>query len=237
MSIFGEIAKGTANLEGNILGPDYQYYNHINSPVKLGVSEDGDDIGTNLLAIEDYVSLLVSGIGGASDTGGPLGPRFYVQTLGKCKDVATKKIVTRSIYLDNVPTGNIPMFSSAMGMNLTTFEGLLPGILEDVGSLNPMNLFAAFQQGSTPDCKEVTFPVTGDTREDHPTSGYVAVSEINDFLADMKRSQTPANYAKLKAEGFGNMSKRKQVPGMANVYITGCGFLLVYLMYRMVNKK
>ena len=52
------------------------------------------------------------------------------------------------------------LISSGLGVNFSEFRGLLPGILEDAGALNPMSMFSAFQQGATPDCKEVTFPST-----------------------------------------------------------------------------
>ena len=200
-----------------MLGPDYQYYEHIRSPGYLGASSDGNmgAMAKDVAAIINYVELLVAGGGRASDTGGPLGPKFYVKTAGKCKDVATKKVVPRYIYIDNVPDGNIPLVSSGLGVNFTEFEGLLPGILEDAGALNPMSMFSAFQQGATPDCKEVTFPVQGDDRKNFPTSGHVAVSEINEYEADQKRAllKKPAAYQKLLKEGFlsGNRILRGEI--------------------------
>jgi len=226
-------------LEQSMLGPDYKYYKHIRTPGAMGASSAGnmDAMAKDVAGIINYVELLVSGGGPASDTGGPLGPKFYVKTAGKCKDVSTKKVVPRYIYIDNVPDGNIPLISSGLGVNFKEFRGLLPGILEDAGALNPMSMFSAFQQGATPDCKEVTFPVQGDDRANHPTSGHVAVAEINEYTAEHNR-----------AEGFlsGNRilrgEKRKKkykttVPVFANMYFTGFGLLLVYLMYKMMHKK
>ena len=101
---FKEIAGGVSNAEQSMLGPDYQYYEHIRSPGYLGASSDGNmgAMAKDVAAIINYVELLVAGGGRASDTGGPLGPKFYVKTAGKCKDVATKKVVPRYIYIDNV---------------------------------------------------------------------------------------------------------------------------------------
>jgi hypothetical protein len=251
---FKKIANGAIDQEESMLGPDYKYYDHIVSPGGLGVTSDGTmgAMGKNVAAIVNYVELLVEGGGPATKGGLPLGPKFYVKTAGKCKDITTKKVVPRYIYIDNVPDGNIPLISSGLGENFSEFKGLLPGILEDSGSLNPLSLFSAFQQGATPDCKEVSFPVQGDDRDTSGgtiTSGHVAVSEINEYLAGQKLAlgKKPAAYKKLLSEGFlsGNRLLRGEntrkskpsIPPLAHVYLTGAGCLLLYLMYKMLHKK
>jgi len=239
-SFFKNIAKGAVDLEESMLGPDYKYYKYIRSPGQLGVSSAGnmDAMAKDVAGIINYVELLVAGGGRASTTGQPLGPKFYVKTAGKCKDVATKKVVPRYIYIDNVPDGNIPLISSGLGVNFSEFRGLLPGILEDAGALNPMSMFSAFQQGATPDCKEVNFPVQGDDRSNHPTSGHVAVAKINEYNAIQNRAEGfLSGNRMLRGEKSKNKSKNKKLPAFANMYFTGFGVLLVYLMYRMMHKK
>ena len=239
-SFFKNIAKGAVDLEESMLGPDYKYYKYIRSPGQLGVSSAGnmDAMAKDVAGIINYVELLVAGGGRASTTGQPLGPKFYVKTAGKCKDVATKKVVPRYIYIDNVPDGNIPLISSGLGVNFSEFRGLLPGILEDAGALNPMSMFSAFQQGATPDCKEVNFPVQGDDRSNHPTSGHVAVAEINEYNAIQNRAEGfLSGNRMLRGEKSKNKSKNKKLPAVANMYFSGFGVLLVYLMYRMMHKK
>jgi hypothetical protein len=237
-NFFDKIANGAVGLEQSMLGPDYKYYKHIRTPGAMGASSAGnmDAMAKNVAGIINYVELLVAGGGPASDTGGPLGPKFYVKTAGKCKDVSTKKVVPRYIYIDNVPDGNIPLISSGLGVNFSEFKGLLPGILEDAGALNPMSMFSAFQQGATPDCKEVTFPVQGDDRTNPPTSGHVAVAEINEYEADQKRAEGFLSGNRL-LRGEKRKKKSKTVPVFANMYFTGFGLLLVYLMYKMMHKK
>ena len=133
----------------------------------MGASSDGSmgamakDVGT----IVNYVELLVAGGGAASKTGKPLGAKFFLKTAGKCQDVKTKKIVDRSIYINNVPDGSIPFVSSMLGTDFSEIRGLVPGILEDTGSMNPMNLFSGFMQGATPPCRKVSYPVEGDDRK------------------------------------------------------------------------
>ena len=206
----------------------------------MGASSAGNmtAMGKDVAGIINYVELLVAGGGPASDTGGPLGPKFYVKTAGKCKDVATKKVVPRYIYIDNVPDGNIPLISSGLGVNFSEFKGLLPGILEDAGALNPMSMFSAFQQGATPDCKEVTFPVhRGDDRANHPTSGHVAVAEINEYEAEQNRAEGFLSGNRMLRGEKRKKKSKTTVPVFANMYFTGFGLLLVYLMYKMMHKK
>ena len=238
-SFFKKIAKGASNTEQNMLGPDYKYYKHIRTPAELGVTSAGnlDAMGKNIGGIVNYVQLLVEGGGRASTTGGPLGSKFYVKTAGKCKDIVSEKIVPRYIYLDNVPSGNIPLISAGLGVNFSEFKGLLPGIVEDMGALNPMDLFSSFMQGATPACKEVKFPVMGDDRVGAPKSGHVAVSEINDYLKIQNRKEAFISGNKLlRGEKLDKNTKNKLTP-FANMYVTGFGVLLLYLMCRMTYKK
>ena len=101
-----------------------------------------------------------------------------------------------------------------------------------------MSMFSAFQQGATPDCKEVNFPVQGDDRSNHPTSGHVAVAEINEYNAIQNRAEGfLSGNRMLRGEKRKNKSKNKKLPAFANMYFTGFGVLLVYLMYRMMHKK
>jgi len=238
-SFFNKIAKGMDGVEESMLGPDYKYYKHIRTPGAMGASSKGTmgAMGKDVGAIINYVELLVSGGGPASDTGRPLGSKFYVKTAGKCKDVETKKVVPRYIYIDNVPDGNIPLISSGLGVNFSEFKGLLPGVLEDAGALNPMSLFSAFQQGATPACKEVSFPVIGDDRANHPTSGHVAMAEINEYEAIQKRTEGFLSGNRMIRGEIHKKKKKSNTPIIANMYITGVGALLVYLMYKMLHKK
>jgi hypothetical protein len=137
------------------------------------------------------VEVLVTGNAG-STTGGPLGDKFFLKTGGQCKDVASGNKVDRYIYIDNVPNGNIPFISSGLGgTDFTEFEGLIPGLLGDLGKLNPLNLFKSFMMGDNPDCMSVTLqtivPVAdadlNDTGKDNigTETQYVAVADVKNM--------------------------------------------------------
>lgn len=157
-SFFSDIMTDMKGAEQGLLGPDYLYWKRILKPSDMGMSADGNfgALTNDVSGLINYVELLVSGNGG-STTGGPLGDKFFLKTGGQCTDVASKKKVDRYIYIDNVPNGNIPFISSGLGgTDFTEFEGLIPGVLGDLGKLNPLNLFKSFMMGENPDCMSIT---------------------------------------------------------------------------------
>ena len=145
-NFFQEVLEDAKGLEQQILGPDYQYWKQIKSPSEMGITTDGSisAIASDVAGLINYVELLVTGTGGASRTGGPLGDKFFLKTAATCKDKASGEIVDRYIYVNNVPNGNIPFITGASGMNFSTFEGLVPGTLGNLYAMNPMLIFQAF---------------------------------------------------------------------------------------------
>lgn len=148
----------------------------------MGMSADGNfgALTNDVTGLINYIEVLVSGNAG-STTGGPLGDKFFLKTGGQCTDVASGKKVDRYIYIDNVPNGNIPFISSGLGgTDFTEFEGLIPGLLGDLGKLNPLNLFKSFMMGDNPDCMSVTLQ----------TIVPVADADLNDTGMDISGNQT-----------------------------------------------
>ena len=192
-NFFSDVMTDMKGMEQNLLGPDYLYWKRILKPSDMGMSADGNfgaltnDVG----GLINYVEVLVTGNGG-STTGGPLGDKFFLKTGGQCTDIASGNKVDRYIYIDNVPNGNIPFISSGLGgTDFTEFEGLIPGLLGDLGKLNPLNLFKSFMMGDNPDCMSVTLqtivPVAdanfNDTGKDNvgTETQYVAVADVKNM--------------------------------------------------------
>jgi len=192
-NFFSDVMTDMKGMEQNLLGPDYLYWKRILKPSDMGMSADGNfgaltnDVG----GLINYVEVLVTGNAG-STTGGPLGDKFFLKTGGQCTDVASGNKVDRYIYIDNVPNGNIPFISSGLGgTDFTEFEGLIPGLLGDLGKLNPLNLFKSFMMGDNPDCMSVTLetivPVAdanfNDTGKDNigNETQYVAVADVKNM--------------------------------------------------------
>jgi hypothetical protein len=190
---FSDIMTDMKGMEQNLLGPDYLYWKRILKPSDMGMSDDGNfgALANNIGGLINYVEVMVSGKGG-STTGGPLGDKFFLKTGGQCTDVASKKLVDRYIYVNNIPSGNIPFISSGLGgTDFTEFEGLIPGTLGDLGKLNPLNLFKSFMMGENPPCMSVTLatvtPVTdanlNDTGQDNngTDTKFVAVADVKNM--------------------------------------------------------
>jgi hypothetical protein len=181
-NFFSDVMTDMKGMEQNLLGPDYLYWKRILKPSDIGMSSDGNfgALTNNVNGLIDYVEVLVTGNAG-STTGGPLGDKFFLKTGGQCTDVASGQKVDRYIYIDNVPNGNIPFISSGLGgTDFTEFEGLIPGLLGDLGKLNPLNLFKSFMMGDNPDCMSVTLQ----------TIVPVADADLNDTGKDNVGNQT-----------------------------------------------
>lgn len=192
-NFFSDVMTDMKGMEQNLLGPDYLYWKRILKPSDMGMSADGNfgALTNDVNGLINYVEVLVSGNGG-STTGGPLGDKFFLKTGGQCTDVASGNKVDRYIYINNVPNGNIPFISSGLGgTDFTEFEGLIPGLLGDLGKLNPLNLFKSFMMGDNPDCMSVTLqtivPVAdadfNDTGKDNvgTETQYVAVADVKNM--------------------------------------------------------
>ena len=163
------------------MGPDYDYVSFIRTPDQLRLGPDGSisQLVRNVGGLINYVELLSTGDGKASTIGGPLGDSFFLPTGAKCKDVATGNLVTRSIWVNNIPNGKIPFITSTLnGAKFTTFEGLVPGVLGNLASIHPMQMFQAFMSGSNPDCQLVTKNTRNEKNIRNVGSGYLTMEDI-----------------------------------------------------------
>jgi hypothetical protein len=216
---FSDIMTDMKGMEQNLLGPDYLYWKRILKPSDMGMSDDGNfgALANDIGGLINYVEVLVSGKGG-STKGGPLGDKFFLKTGGQCTDVASGKLVDRYIYINNIPSGNIPFISSGLGgTDFTEFEGLIPGTLGDLGKLNPLNLFKSFMMGENPPCMAVNLetvtPVTdgngNDTGQDNDGTDtkFLAVADVKNMDPCTFLNKTnPADPTQTCTETFVNSS-------------------------------
>ena len=138
-------------------------------------------LARNIKGLVNYVEVLVTGTGPGSTTGRPLGNKFFLKTAGTCKDVASKKVVPRYIYVNNVPNGNIPLISGAMGTNFSSFKGLVPGTMQNLNALNPMGFIAAFGAGSQPACRSLTMETVDNNDARRRETRFVADIDIKEM--------------------------------------------------------
>jgi hypothetical protein len=251
---FEKAAKGGGELEKEFLGPDYKYYEYINDPTALKMNSDGTfgQLATNIGGIMNYVKILVEGGGAASKTGKPLGNAFFLPTGGKCK-TKDGKLVTRSIYINNIPTGKVPFMNASTGMH-----GLIPGVIENIGQMNPLPLFGSFMQGAEPPCTKINMPTVGQPGnnsgcaglpggiENCPgsDSGYVANSEIRSMDSSWFTLQSKPTLEGFIGANLNTLNNKKLKPKKylkddagANLYRLSFGLFLTYLIFKMLNKR
>jgi hypothetical protein len=224
------IFNGDAStLQDKLLGPSYPYYENIKSPSQIGMSDKGtmSALGKDIDGLIQYVELLVQGNSSASKTGQPLGNKFFLNTGGKCNDVDTKTQQDRYIYINNVPNGDIPFISSAMGQNFKDFRGLIPGIMSNLNVLNPFEITQAFMAGSNPDCKLIKLETIDNNNQKSSESHYLTLIDITN--------------QKLKegfSSGVADNAEEIKLPNdpMARLYFAGLSGLSIYILYRLMKK-
>ena len=228
-NIFQSSLTNAGALQDELLGPSYPYYSNIKTPSQIGMSQTGTmtALGKNINGLIQYVELLVQGSSSASKTGQPLGNKFFLNTGGKCNDVATNTQQDRYIYINNVPDGDIPFISSAMGQNFKDFRGLIPGIMSDLNVLNPFELTSAFMVGSNPDCKLINLQTIDNNNQQSSESHYLTLVDIQN-----------QNLTEGFTSGVADNAEEIKLPNdpVAQLYFAGLAGLSMYVLYRLMNK-
>jgi hypothetical protein len=249
-NLFQEVLTDAKGVEERLLGPTYPYYKNIKTPTNIGMSDKGtiQQMSKNIEGLIEYVELLVTGDSKASTTGGPLGNKFFLKTGAKCaaidscsdpNNASTCQQVDRYIYVDNVPSGNIPFISSGLGVNFSEFKGLIPGAMGNLNVLNPFAIMRAFLSGSTPPCQQITMQtITTDNIKSSETY-YVTLADIQSMdPCIFSNKKNPVN-GKNCRETFQNLQPEILMPSdpLAQVYLSSLGVVGLYILYRLMEKS
>lgn len=139
------VASGGDSKSTGMLGPDYSYADNIQSASSLGVGSNGtfSQLGTNADAIAYYVKALITG-------DPPLGNQFFVNTGGTCT-APDGQLRPRYNYINNMSSGaaSLPAAMSDLGAD---FNGLIPGVVDDIEGLDPLYIFKAMASDGSPSC-------------------------------------------------------------------------------------
>ena len=233
---------------------DYPYQKNILAPNDIGMNDNGTmpQLGRNIQGLTEYVKLLVSGDSKASATGGPLGNKYFFNTGAKCQavDTCTKdeagnsvcQETDRYIYINNVPTGNIPLISSGMGVNFNDFRGLIPGSIEKLNVLNPSAIFSAFTDSATPKCQRITMEIIDNNNNKSEQSNYVTLGDIKSmdpclFNTSAYNKKNPVTNQQCK-EAFHNSTEVViSDDPIDQVYFAGLACIGIYIFYRIMEKS
>jgi hypothetical protein len=249
-NLFEEVLKDAQGVEEKLLGPTYPYYKNIKTPSDIGMSDRGtiQQMSKNINGLIDYVELLVTGKSKASTTGGPLGNKFFLKTGAKCaaidscsnkNDASTCQQVDRYIYVNNVPSGNIPFISSGLGVNFSEFKGLIPGAMGNLNVLNPFAIMRAFLSGSTPPCQQITMQTITTDNVKSSESHYVTLADINNMEPCIFSDGRNPVTGKTCRETFQNLQPEILMPSdpLAQIYFTSLGVVGLYILYRLMEKS
>ena len=182
---------------------NYSYYTFIKTPTELGMNDKGTNIAKNFGGLIDYMNLLISGNSRASKTGRPLGNKFFTSTLSKCTDETTGSSVPRYLYFDYIPTGkiNIPMDLSGVSTTSinTGFSGMVPGLIEDLGDINPLKLLAGISEDTYPKCSSVTLDTINQDNQLGAETHHITITDMMDIdPCNFSTNVNPATKSKCR---------------------------------------
>ena len=209
-------------------------------------------IGKNISGLTSYVEVLISGKSKASATGQPLGNKFFQNTKGQCIDSKTNEKKERYIYINNVPSGNIPFISSGMGVNFSEFRGLIPGVISNANAFNPATLVNAFLTGSTPPCQEITMQTIDNENKKSSETHFVSLIDINGMdPCSFTNKTNPITKQKcintfttmkmnnqLNTDNYEEIQISSKIPDdlITKAFFASLGCLGVYITYRAMIK-
>jgi hypothetical protein len=248
-NLFQEVLVDANGVEERLLGPTYSYSNNIKSPKQLGMSGKGtiQQMTKDVDGLIEYVSLLVTGKSKASKTGKPLGNQFFLKTGAKClandsctnpNDSSTCQSVDRYIYINNVPSGNIPFISSGAGMDFSEFKGLIPGAMSDLNVLNPFAIMRSFLSGSNPPCQQLTMQTIDNNNVKSSETNYVTLTDIaNIDPCTFPNKTNPVTNIKCK-EAFQDIHPAllPEDP-LIQLYFAGLSVIGLFILYRLMKKS
>ena len=236
-NVFQEVLTDASNVKERLLGPDYPYYKNIKDPSSIGMSSKGTlkALSKDVTGLIAYVELLVSGKSKASATGKPLGNKFFLQTAAKCKAIDNdNEEVSRYIYVDNVPYGNIPIISSGLDTNFSDFKGLIPGTMSNLSVLNPFTIMSAFLAGSKPDCQPITMETIDSNNNKSTETHYVTTIDIQNMdPCIFPNKKNPITNKKCK-ETF-NVRMPQDI--LTQTYYLSLMVFVVFIIYKMMHGK
>ena len=244
-NLFEEVLQDAQGVQNRLLGPTYPYYKNIKTPSQIGMSDEGSmqALGGDINGLIQYVELLVTGNSEASATGGPLGNKFFLKTGAKCMDTATNQQVDRYIYVDNVPSGNIPFISQGLGVNFSEFEGLIPGAMGNLNVLNPFAIMRSFLSGSTPPCQELTMQTIDINNNKSSETHFVTLTDIQNMDPCIFQNGNNPVTGQTCRQAFttGVAKEAEHVPLPDNLidqlYFASLAGVGIYILYKFMEKS
>jgi hypothetical protein len=148
-----KVGDAEDKVETELLGPKYSYADNITGPTSLGIGSNGSlgQLITNAEGIAYYVEALITG-------NPPLGNQYYINTGGMCT-APDGSLQPRYNYINNMSSGAaaLPPAIAELGSD---FNGLIPGVADDIEGLNPLHMFTALTADANPQCVCMACPTS-----------------------------------------------------------------------------
>ena len=233
-------------MSDKFLGVSHNYVKQIKTPSELKMSKKGtmNALEKDIAGLISYTQLMVEGDGNAKKGSAPLGNRYFLKTNGQCTPIDKPNAkVTKYLYINNVPSGGIPILTGLTGTRSKVLRGLVPGVLENVGKLSPVGLFGAITGTSSSECRlcpkdicpvNVQKPI----RSDYSTSTAFkkALNDYNRVNGTKQQYISMDNYNEaysIAKESFSNIVNNKIGITQHMIIIS----LLIILGYSIIKKK
>jgi hypothetical protein len=152
----------------------------------------------------------------------PLGDRIFVKTYGECEeavwdgkplpvseeDIAAAKAKEeaetknasekktkhdRYVFVDHIPTGNLPGMGNMAGM-----KGLIPGVLDNIFNLNPIKIINAMEEPALPKCYELSIETIKYNDVEEGKERHEILNETRWVSIEDLKSLNPCTFKKRK---------------------------------------
>ena len=236
----------------NFLGEDYDYINAFYNPRDcvggtLGpcMGEDGDKISANLAGTVNYGTALFlesnpSDPNNVIKTAGPLGNKYFIDSGVECKTPEGDD-VSRHIFVNNQPSGNLPFLEKLAGEGGMP-RGLIPGLMSNVARLNPVKLLSAFnpETGDAALCKErnvkeIRQNSNGTNRKD-TVKVYMTDGDYNEAIADGLETFSAIYSDNDDPQPDDNYSKMPD-DTLMQLYLSTITISGMYILLKFMNKR
>lgn len=239
-----------SNLEDSddsYLGESLNYAGFIRPPTDSTMQfTDGGkrkELAHNINGINAYIDLLISGDSKASKRMSqdgkylPLGGKYFMKTILKCKDVDSGSEVDRYVYMNNVPTGRLPFTTGTE----TSYKGIVPGMMGNIEKMSPFEMIDELFSSSVPKCKKVSLEIVSNTSDSgQEKARHVSLDDlqtildrkehINSYTDEVAFSQNELNNWK---EGFENQFALDS--RLTDMYFISLLMLSFYIFYCIIR--
>jgi hypothetical protein len=235
--------------EDTYLGEMLNYASFIRPPTDPAMKfTDGGkrkELAHNINGITAYVDLLISGDSKASKRVSedgkylPLGGKYFMKTILKCKDVDSGNEVDRYVYMNNIPTGRLPFTTGTE----TSYKGIVPGMMGNVEKMSPFEMIDELFSSSVPKCKKVNLEIVSNTSDKgQEKARHVSLDDLETLLERKEHINSYTNDAAYSLselnswkEGFENILTYNN--RMTDMYFLSLLLISFYIFYCIMRNR